>query len=76
MIEKKILLNDIKKMSGFVNETFKLKGDMTIKHDKYIINGRSLLGILSLDLSLPVICEIEECDEQAWDINCKRFEVE
>lgn len=76
MIAKTILLDDVKKVTNFVNETFKFKGDIVVKHSKYIVNGRSLLGLMSLDLSQPVTCEIEERDEQIWDINCKKFEVE
>ena len=76
MIKKTILLDDVRKVSNFVNETFKFKGDIAVKHSKYIVNGRSLLGLMSLDLSQPVTCEIEERDGQIWDINCKKFEVE
>lgn len=76
MIKKTILLDDVKKVSNFVNETFKFKGDITVKHGKYIVNGRSLLGLMSLDLSKPLTCEIEEREEQIWNVNCKRFEVE
>lgn len=76
MIKKTILLDDVKKVSNFVNETFKFKGDIIVKHDKYIVNGRSLLGLMSLDLSKPLTCEIEKREEQIWNVNCKRFEVE
>lgn len=76
MIAKMILLDDVKKVTNFVNETFKFKGDIIVKHGKYTVNGRSLLGLMSLDLSQPVVCEIEECDGQIWDINCKKFEVQ
>ena len=76
MIKKTILLDDVKKVSHFVNETLKFKGDITVKHGKYIVNGRSLLGLMSLDLSKPLTCEIEEREEQIWNVNCKRFEVE
>lgn len=76
MIKKTILLDNVRKVTSFVNETFKFKGDIIVKHDKYTVNGRSLLGLMSLNLSEPVTCEIEEREEQIWDINCKRFEVE
>lgn len=76
MIKKTILLDDVKKVSNFVNETFKFKGDIIVIHGRYIVNGRSLLGLMSLDLSKPLTCEIEEREEQIWNINCKRFEVE
>lgn len=76
MIKKTILLDNVRKVTNFVNETFKFKGDIIVKHDKYVVSGRSLLGLMSLNLSEPVTCEIEEREEQIWDINCKRFEVE
>lgn len=76
MIKKTILLDDVRKVSNFVNETFKFKGDIIVTHGRYIVNGRSLLGLMSLDLSKPLTCEIEEREEQIWNINCKRFEVE
>lgn len=76
MIKKTILLDDVRKVSNFVNETFKFKGDIIVIHGRYIVNGRSLLGLMSLDLSKPLTCEIEERDEQTWNINCKKFEVQ
>lgn len=76
MIKKIILLDNVRKVTNFVNETFKFKGDIIVKHDKYIVSGRSLLGLMSLDLSQPLTCEIEEREEQIWNVNCKRFEVE
>ena len=76
MIKKTILLDNVRKVSSFVNETFKFKGDIIVKHDKYIVNGRSLLGLMSLDLSKPLTCEIEEREELIWNINCKKFEVQ
>ena len=76
MIKKIILLDDVRKVSNFVNETFKFKGDIIVKHDKYIVNGRSLLGLMSLDLSKPLTCEIEEREELIWNVNCKKFEVQ
>ena len=76
MIKKIILLDNVRKVTSFVNETFKFKGDIIVKHDKYIVSGRSLLGLMSLDLSKPLTCEIEEREEQIWNVNCKKFEVE
>ena len=76
MIKKIILLDNVRKVTSFVNETFKFKGDIIVKHDKYTVNGRSLLGLMSLDLSQPLTCEIEEREEQIWNVNCKKFEVE
>lgn len=76
MIKKTILLDDVRKVSNFVNETFKFKGDIIVIHGRYIVNGRSLLGLMSLDLSKPLTCEIEEREELIWNVNCKKFEVQ
>jgi len=76
MIKKTVLLDNVRKVSSFVNETFKFKGDIIVRHDKYVVNGRSLLGLMSLDLSKPLTCEIEEREEQIWNANCKEFEVD
>lgn len=75
MIQKTILLDNVKKVSNFVNEMLNFKGEITVKHDKYIVNGRSILGIMSLDLAQPLTCEIEEDQEQKWNEKCKDFEV-
>ena len=75
MIQKTILLDNVKKVSNFVNEMLNFKGEIIVKHDKYIVNGRSILGIMSLDLAQPLICEIEEDQEQKWNEKCKDFEV-
>lgn len=76
MASKTILLDDVKKVSNFVNQMLKFKGDVIVRHDKYIVNGRSILGVMSLDLSQPIICEIEEDEAEKWEINCKEFEVD
>lgn len=73
---KTILLDNVKKVTKFANETFKFKGDITVRHGRYVVDGRSLLGLMSLDLSQSVTCEIDECDERIWEINCKKFEVQ
>lgn len=75
MISKTILLDNVRKVSNFVNQMLNFKGEVIVRHDKYVVNGRSILGIMSLDLSQPIICEIEEYENQKWEINCKEFEV-
>ena len=40
---------------------------VTLKSGKYIVDGKSILGIFSLDLSKPVMLEVEDGDYAAFD---------
>jgi hypothetical protein len=42
---------------------------------RFVINGRSLLGIFSLDLSKPIDCEIEGTDKEIADFTAKLKEL-
>lgn len=76
MTNKTILLDNVKKVSNFVNQMLQFKGDVIVRHGIYVVNGRSILGVMSLDLSQPVICEIDDNENLKWEINCKEFEVD
>lgn len=49
---------DVKK---FTQEAMKCPRSVTIKaiHNEYIVDGRSILGLLSLDLSKPITIELK-----------------
>ena len=53
-----INLNDISKVNKFVNEMSKFESDIDIISRHYTCDAKSLLGILSFDLSKPVEAEI------------------
>lgn len=59
MIETVIKLDKIGMPSSFVNLTNKIDGDVTLYSGKYIVDGKSIMGIYSLDLSTPIKMEIE-----------------
>lgn len=61
------LIEDVKAFASDINKEIKSK--VLIKNDMYVLNAKSLLGILSLDLSEPI--EVSILSE---DINeLKRF---
>lgn len=60
----KISLNDVTLVKEFVNLTGKIVGDVTLKSDRWVIDGKSIMGILSLDLRKELDCEIEASEEQ------------
>ena len=59
-----IKLDTVELVKDFVTLTSRIDGDIVIKSDRWIINGKSIMGIFSLDLSKDLDCEIEASEEQ------------
>lgn len=49
-----ISLNSIEKIKSFVNTVAKFDYDFDLVSGRYIIDAKSIMGILSLDLSKPI----------------------
>ncbi len=58
----KVYLNSINDITRFIQTTNKSAYDLVLVKDKYTVNAKSLLGILSLDLSKPVILEYDKIE--------------
>lgn len=68
-----ISLSSIETVKKFVNIANNYDFPVLLHSDKYIINGKSIMGIFSLDLSRPVRLEVEyDCPEQ-FKIDVKPF---
>lgn len=63
----KVCINTIEKVKGFAAIAAKCKADITLKHDKYIVDGKSIMGIFSLDLSKDIDLIIESDDPAIKD---------
>ena len=50
----KVVLDNVNKVQDFVNTCSKFDCDVYMKSDRYIINAKSIMGVLSLNLSNPV----------------------
>lgn len=59
-----IKLDTVELVKDFVTLTSRIDGDIAIKSDRWVINGKSIMGIFSLDLSKDLDCEIEASEEQ------------
>ena len=57
-----IKLNSITDVKEFVNITFKAENDVDLICGKYHIDGKSIMGIFSLDLSKPIDLNIHAED--------------
>lgn len=65
-----INLNKIEDLKDFVNDIRDLPWDIDCFRDHYIVDAKSLLGLMSLSLAEPVTVRINTEDEEA----IKQFE--
>lgn len=56
-------LNHIDKLKAFVAIAEQLNGDVILKSGRYQVNGKSVLGIISLDLTKNLILELQDEDK-------------
>ena len=70
----KISLEMAQRVKEFVNITQNYSCEILLKSGKYVVDAKSILGIFSLDLSLPVTVEIydDNCTELVERV--KKFE--
>ena len=68
MPERKVYLNEIDKLYAFVNimQKFDLKVDAC--SDDYVLNAKSIFGIMSLDLSRPITIKVHSTSEEAQEL--------
>lgn len=58
----KIKFNEMKDVQRFVSKCSMFEDDIVLLSGRYVVDGKSLLGILSLDLSKPVDLKIDTDD--------------
>lgn len=77
MFTKEVKLETVEKVKDFVNAVRNVNGDIDVGSGRYIIDGKSIMGILSLDLSKPLKLTVNcDANEQAKIENVlKPFEV-
>ena len=54
MLEKKIRLNAVKDVTEFVKAAEKCQYDVDVFYNRVIIDAKSILGVMSLDLTKPL----------------------
>ena len=54
----KISLNSIDKVKAFVNEISKFDCDFDLVSGRYVIDAKSIMGIFSLYLSIPIYLNV------------------
>lgn len=57
-------LGSLEKVKDFCNFTPKLDGEIDIHSEGYIVDGKSILGLLSLDLTKPLKAVVKSSEEE------------
>lgn len=70
-----IKMGNITDISTFVANASKIEKDVTVYKGRYVINGKSLLGIFSIDLTSGAIVEFPE-DEIEFENFLNTFKAE
>lgn len=66
----KVYFPTIESVKDFVNTVSAYPYEVDLHSNRYVVDAKSLLGIYSLDLTKPIVCEIysENCDPLIKDI--------
>ena len=69
---KRIMLDEFKNVQKFIAATREEDDEVMVRCGKYIVDGKSIMGIFSLDLTQPLIVEFTN---PAFADKLKAFEV-
>ena len=64
----KIKLDTIEKVKAFVNVISRLGDDFDLSHSRYVVDAKSIMGVISLDLTqvLTLTSVNDEFDEKVF----------
>ena len=74
MTQSKIKLNATEEVQEFVNAASKCDFDIDIYYNRFLIDAKSILGILSMDLTKVLTVECHG-DSKEFDRTLKKFAV-
>lgn len=62
-----LLLNGIDKVKNFVQIANRYPFLIDLRSDRYVVDGKSIMGVFSLELSKPVVLGLPDDDESVND---------
>ena len=75
MRDKKVLINTASLVKDFVNSATKVEGPVKlVSEDGYSVNGKSIMGIFSLNLTKPLYVQTESQNKDFMNF-LKKLEV-
>lgn len=72
MVSYIISINGLTDVYDFIKEASKVEGDVTLKRGKYVVDAKSFLGVLSIDVSQNTTISYPE-DAVEFDTYVKQF---
>lgn len=76
MKTEKVLLNSMEEIQEFNRIVGQYEYEVDMISGRYVIDGKSLMGILSLDLSRPVTIQMQGTPDEEFLDKLKKFIVE
>lgn len=73
MVKKKVKLENMKDVEKFNQICSKFACDMDLSSGKYYVNAKSIMGIFSLNLEMPLELMADTDDEAAVEEAFKEF---
>lgn len=67
LVKELQILLDIDKVKSFINCNSSFDGDIDVISDRYIIDGKSIMGVFSLDLSKELTVKLTYNSEEEYD---------
>lgn len=71
--ELKIRLNSIERVKAFINCNSKFSADIDVISGRYVIDGKSIMGVFSLDLTKELLIRISYEDESEYNKLIKSY---
>lgn len=63
----RVQFNDLTEVKKFVDITSQYAEDLSLVHDRYVVDAKSILGIFSMDLSKPIDLVSDDTNDNLKD---------
>jgi phosphotransferase system HPr-like phosphotransfer protein len=73
MKTKNIRLSTIADVRDFVNAVAAFDGEVDLSSGRYVVDGKSIMGIFSLDLLSPIVMTVQSGDADALFAKIEKF---
>ena len=64
MQELQVSLNTIVKVKSFVDKISEMNGEFNLVAGRCVIDAKSIMGIFSLDISKPLLLQVQNIEDQ------------
>lgn len=68
-----VKLDTFEKIKDYIQMAYLYPGDIVAKSGQYVVDGKSLMGLISLNLSNPIILIFNDCVTHDDLINFNKF---